>query len=258
MSTGFLKNAVAAVLAGLIMVALSVHAGAPIAGRQISKQADELRRITQRMADAVAIGDKAVWDRYTDATLVYVDENNIVKDKKTLLQELVPLPEGYSGSIVIADYSVRFFTGGAIATYILEESEVVEGHPLHNRYRETDTWLQKGGNWKIIASQVLAIPKDPPAIILPPQALDQYIGKYALSDKTQVDIQREGDHLVDLSANANTGAKPRVLLAEAADVFFTPGRPRDRRIFTRAGDGSVTGFCARREGEDLVWKRLPK
>jgi hypothetical protein len=35
-----------------------------------------------------------------------------------------------------------------------------------------------------------------------------------------------------------------------------PGRPRTRRIFTRAPDGRVSGFADRREGTDLVWTRL--
>ncbi len=249
------KNVAAASLAGLMALT-----GAPCLHAQTTKASDkqtnELKRITQKMADAVAIGDKETWDRYTDANLVYVDENNVVKDKKTLLQELVPLPEGFFGRIAVTEYSARYFPGGAVATYIMEESEIVEGQAIHARYRETDTWVRsgigRGANWRIIASQVLAIPKDPPAIFLPAQTLDQYLGRYALSDKTQVEIRREGDHLVASRANA----KPRVMLAEAPDVFFTPGSPRERRIFTRAGDGGVNGFRARREGEDLVWKRI--
>ena len=40
------------------------------------------------------------------------------------------------------------------------------------------------------------------------------------------------------------------VLAEARDVFFTPGKPRTRRIFRRGSDGGVTGFADRREGEE--------
>jgi hypothetical protein len=40
-------------------------------------------------------------------------------------------------------------------------------------------------------------------------------------------------------------------------VFFTPGRPRTRRIFMRAPDGTITGFADRREGTDLNWTRAP-
>jgi hypothetical protein len=49
-----------------------------------------------------------------------------------------------------------------------------------------------------------------------------------------------------------------MLLPEAGDVFFTPGRPRTGRIFTHAPDGHVVGFADRREGTDLVWTRLAR
>jgi hypothetical protein len=47
------------------------------------------------------------------------------------------------------------------------------------------------------------------------------------------------------------------LFRESGDVFFTPGRPRTRRIFMRAPDGTITGFADRREGTDLNWTRAP-
>ena len=43
--------------------------------------------------------------------------------------------------------------------------------------------------------------------------------------------------------------------AEIRDVFFVAGQPRTRRIFTRDGNGRVTGFVDRREGEDVRWTR---
>jgi len=65
-------------------------------------------------------------------------------------------------------------------------------------------------------------------------------------------IRREGDHLVVERA----GREAQLLLPETGDVFFSPGRPRTRRIFMRAPDGRVSGFADRRESTDLVWTRL--
>jgi hypothetical protein len=70
---------------------------------------------------------------------------------------------------------------------------------------------------------------------------------------TKLLIRRDGDHLIAERA----GRTPQLLLPESGDVFFTPGRPRMRRIFTRAADGRVNGFADRREGTDLVWARAP-
>ena len=50
-----------------------------------------------------------------------------------------------------------------------------------------------------------------------------------------------------------------ILLASVSkrlrDVFFVPGQPRTRRIFTRDAQGRVDGFVDRREGEDIRWTR---
>ena len=77
-------------------------------------------------------------------------------------------------------------------------------------------------------------------------------GDYSLSAATRQSIRRDGDHLLA----ERTGRTPQVLLPESGDVFFTPGRPRTRRIFTRAADGQVSGFADRREGIDLLWTRV--
>ena len=82
--------------------------------------------------------------------------------------------------------------------------------------------------------------------------LAQYEGVYSLSPITRQTIRRDGDHLVA----DRPGRDLQILLPETGDVFFTPGRPRTRRIFSRAADGRVVGFADRREGADLVWTRI--
>src|SRR4029077_4960471 len=82
--------------------------------------------------------------------------------------------------------------------------------------------------------------------------LAEFAGWYSLSAATRQEIRRDGDHLVAERA----GRAPQVLLPESGDVFFTPGRPRTRRIFTRDADGRVSGFADRREGTDLAWTRV--
>lgn len=70
----------------------------PASGTQ-APVANALLAITQEMDDAIAPGNVAVWDRYTDPTLIYVDENDEVEDKVELLAGMKPLPKGFSGSI---------------------------------------------------------------------------------------------------------------------------------------------------------------
>jgi uncharacterized protein DUF4440 len=211
-----------------------------------------LQRQTQALVDALAPGERAVWEHYTDAALTYVTEDNEVKSRAQMLDELKALPPGSSGWIEVQEFRCRDLGAFAVTTYIMDEHESVEGHALHARYRGSDTWRRTAAGWRLTGGQVFAIQQDPPRTQLPAQRLADYEGVYALSPATQQSIRRDGDHLV-----AERPGRPlQLLLPESGDVFFTPGRPRTRRVFTRAADGRVSGFADRREGIDLSWARL--
>lgn len=238
----------------LLVATAAVHTGGAAASASV-RPADTtavLLRATQALADALAPGERAVWERYTDPAFTYVTEDNEVKSRTQVLADMKPLPPGYSGWIVVEEFRCTDFGGFAVTTYIMNEHETVEGHELHARYRESDTWRATDGGWRLVAAQVYAIPLDPPRADPASVQLQQYEGLYALSAATRETIRRDGDHLVAERA----GRAPQLLLPESGDVFFTPGRPRTRRIFLRAPDGHVSGFADRREGTDLVWTRV--
>jgi ketosteroid isomerase-like protein len=231
-------------LVGLLFTAAVAYAGS-------SDDAKVLEHMTQELADAIAPGESAVWDRYTDPDLTYVSEDNEVKTKAKLLADLKPLPNGYSGTIKVTEYQMREFGPIAVATYIAAETELVMGHTLHAQYRTTDTWRKTRAGWRLIAEQILAVPKDPPAVSGSAGELDRYVGTYALSPATKITLRREHDHLVA----EREGRAPQIWLVEVPEVFFTPGRPRTRHVFLHGPDGAMSGFADRREGEDLVWTR---
>jgi Domain of unknown function (DUF4440) len=235
-------------------VAAQVTAAAATSGtsQTAGSTAAALARATQALVDAIAPGERSVWERYTDPAFVYVTEDNEVKTREQSLDDLKPLPSGYSGWIDVQEFQCRDFRTFAVTTYIMDEHETVEGHALHARYRGSDTWRATPAGWRLVASQVYAVPSDPPRVELPSARLAEYEGVYGLSPETRETIHRDADHLVV----ERHGRAPQILLPESGDVFFTPGRPRTRRIFTRASDGSVTGFADRREGTDLGWTRL--
>lgn len=210
-----------------------------------------LQRATQELMDAIAPGERAVWEHYTDPALTFVSEDNEVKDRAQVLEELKPLPSGSSGWIMVEEFHCTDFGQFATTTYVVNEHESVEGHELHARYRGSDAWRRTQAGWRLVGAQVFAIPQDPPRAQLPPERLADYEGRYMLSPATQQTIRRDGDHLVA----ERSGRPAQLLLPESMDVFFTPGRPRTRRIFRRAADGQVSGFADRREGTDLPWTR---
>jgi hypothetical protein len=212
-----------------------------------------LRGKDQALLDAIATGDRPIWDRILTPDAVYVDENGAVFDRTAYLESLVPLPKGVSGQLTIIDYSLRRFGDTALVVHRDDERETFHGVQLHAEYLMSETWLRLGGEWRLAMVHAYVVAEDPPAVSLPPWLLDSYVGSYRAGDDLVFVIQRQGDHLV--AGRAGRAMQP--LLAEAADLLFTPGQPRVKRLFQRDPGGRVTGFIDRREGEDIIWTKTP-
>jgi hypothetical protein len=234
-----------------VAIVASLVCLAPVPLPANESTAAALQRATQALMDATAPGERGVWDHYTDHSFTYVTEDNEVKTRAEVLQDLEPLPAGSTGWITVEEFRCSDFHDFAVTTYLIDEHETVEGHELHARYRQSDTWRRTRMGWRLVAAQVFAIPQDPPRATADPARLAQYEGVYRLSAATQLLVRRDGDHLV---AERN-GRAPQPLWVESGDVFFTPGRPRSRRIFMRTPEGRMSGFADRREGIDLLWTR---
>jgi hypothetical protein len=231
-----------AMLCGLALAGCATAAGA----RTPANSEAVLRTQTQALLDAVTAGDSRVWDRY-----VYLSEAGEIETKAQLLDEVKPLPAGISGKIELGRFEVRQFGDTAIVLHVDEESENYFGHQLHAQYLNTATWRLGPGGWRLISQQVLASLLDPPAIALPADQLDEYVGTYQLTDAISYTIRRDGDQLV----GQRDSRPPQMLKVEARDVLFVPGQPRSRKIFLRDGAGKVTRFADRREARDVVWLR---
>jgi len=212
---------------------------------------DVLKRQTQELADAVGSGNAGVWDKYLDPKVLFTDESGTVATKKEMVDQVKPLPEGVSGSITVTDFVVQDHGDVAATTYVEDEHENYHGHALHCQYRATDTWKKTSAGWRLIASQVLALRTDPPAITLTAAALESYCGRYVLTPAIAYEIRMKGSAL----EGQQTGHKPEELKVEAPDVLFVPNRPRYRYIFLRDAAGKITGLAQRREAWDIVWKK---
>jgi hypothetical protein len=239
----------ALVLASLAIAPLGCATGPAV--RAPDNTAAVLRAQTQALLDAVAAGDTAVWDRYLDPQMIYLSEAGEIETKQQLLDELKPLPAGITGKIELGRFDVVQFGDTAVVLHIDEEYENYFGHEIHAQYMNTATWRLGSAGWKLIAQQVHAALRDPPAIALPAAQLDEYVGAYRLTDAIGYAIRRDGDHLV----GERTGRPPQPLQVEARDVLFVPGQPRSRKVFQRDSAGRITGFADRREARDIVWTR---
>jgi hypothetical protein len=210
-----------------------------------------LRAQTQALLDAVTAGDPTVWDRYLDPQMIYVSEAGEVQTKAQLLAELKPLPAGISGKLEVGRFEVRQHGDVAFVFHVDEEAVAYFGQALHAQYLSTATWRHGPAGWRLIGTQVYASLLDPPAITLPADQLDEYVGTYALTEAVHYTIRRDGAQLV----GQRTGRPAQPLRVEARDVLFVPGQPRSRKIFARDAGGRVTQFADRREARDVMWRK---
>jgi ketosteroid isomerase-like protein len=218
-----------------------------------STLASELQSRDQALVDAIAVGDRATWERTLTPDAIYVDENGVTMSRSELMADFDPLPAGVSGQIRIVDYKVKQVGDTALVVHRDEEQENFHGQALTATYLTTGTWLRRQGEWKLAMIHVYVVNRDPAPIAVPAAKLDEYVGRYSASPDLVWVIAREGDHLV----GGREGRSPKPLLVEMPDVLFAPGAPRTRKLFQRDEHGRVTGFIDRREAQDLRWTRMP-
>jgi uncharacterized protein DUF4440/uncharacterized protein DUF3471 len=212
---------------------------------------EELVRRTQELFDAVAPGDQRPWKKYVASDAMYFDEKGRNMDKATLVNDVAPLPAGYSGMIRLVNPQSRIIGDTAILSYDLDETEIVFGQSLKARYHETDTWMRRNGEWQIVAGQVLRYYEDPAPGKPDLAKYRDYAGVYELAPGTAMTIVIDGNDLY-----AQRTGKPRELLVpEAPDIFFRKG-VEGRRLFRRADGGHVDALIDRRNNEDIIWKRV--
>jgi uncharacterized protein DUF4440 len=211
-----------------------------------------LRSKDQALLDAIAPGDRKVWDAALASDALYVDENGVTMDRAEFLKQLDPLPAGASGSLHISSYAAR--VSGDLATVIHtdDETENYHGQMLKARYLMTETWRRESGEWKLHMVHAYAVLKDPPAVTLAANELQDYAGHYSGGADLEYVIQWDGKQLL----GGRVGRSLTPLQVEVRDVLFVAGQPRTRKIFQRDAKGAVTGFVDRREGEDLAFKRV--
>ncbi len=140
-----------------------VLALAMLCGSASADSTSWFQKTEQALMDAVASGNKSVWDQVMDSSCVLTSEEGQVMSKKELLAQLRPLPPGLTGAIAVKELTVQEFPSFAVVRYLADESEIAFGQRLATKYRLTDTFRREGDTWKMVASHVAVVTQDPPA-----------------------------------------------------------------------------------------------
>jgi ketosteroid isomerase-like protein len=211
-----------------------------------------LKKHTQEFSDAGQRGDGPAMAKMLDDDVVFFNEGGDQAMKKDMATPGSPPPKGITVKMTVEDWHCVVHGNVAVASFIDDQAMDFHGQPFHARFRSVETWLKEGSDWRMIGSQTIALQDDPAAVTLSSKLLDDYVGTYAAApDATLVFTRKGNDLMVSLNGGPATLQK-----AELRDVLFTPGRPRLRKIFQRDAAGRVTGFISRREGHDILYKRL--
>lgn len=211
-----------------------------------------IKHQSQEFSDASASGDAKALDKYLDDRVLFMNEGGDMPTKKEIVDGAQPPANGASNKLTQEDFKIEVHGNVAVTSFTDVSTVQFHGQTLHAKYLSTEVWLREAGGWKMISSQTMVAQSDPPAVALPAPALDEYVGTYQVGGDFSYRIERSGDSLTGTAQ----GGKPVVLQPELRDVLFTPGQPRIRRIFQRDAQGKITGFTSRREGHDIVFKRV--
>jgi hypothetical protein len=212
---------------------------------------EELARRTQEMFDAVVPGNPEPFKKNYADDAFFFDEKGRDLDKAALVKDVTPMPTGYAGSIKMKNIKSHIEGSVAIMSYDTDESETIFNQQLSARYHQTDTWMQRKGQWQIVATQVLRYYEDPAPGKVDVSRFPQYVGEYELAPGNRMVISAEGDQLY-----SKRGERAREqLIPEAADVFFRKG-VEGRRLFRFNANGKVDALIDRRNNEDVIWKKV--
>ncbi len=236
-------------------VCLALGSAAARADEDQASLVSTFQRLEQRLMDAFAPGDKAVWDSVMDDTCVVTSEEGQVSSKADFLRDLRPLPAGLSGGITVRDLTVQPMASVAIVRYEADEWEQVFGQRVTTKYRMTDAFRRDGTGWKLVASHTSVVTADPPAQSVDKSHWPDLAGDYQLLPDGWV-------FHVELRNGALYGGRAaghlRPLIPLTPVAFVLEGSLGDL-IFDTGGDGGpATRIVELRKFEPLVWTRVSR
>ncbi len=234
----------------ILGLALLLSVASPLSAFAEEDIVPQLTRQTQELYDSLIPGNQEPWKKYYADDCIFADEKGRLFNKTQLVNDVTPMPQGYSGSIKLEKVQSRVVGQTAILSYDANETETIFGQELHARYHTTDTWLRRHDTWQIIASQSHRYYEDPAIGDTDPRKFADFAGTYELAPGQIRTVTAEGAKLF-----VERKGKKEELLPEAADIFFRKGV--EGRILFRRDKASniVTTLVDRRNNEDVMWKK---
>ncbi len=141
------------ILLPLALLAVAPRPAPATAGTE--RAASEIVKRAQTLFDALAPGDVALWRDALTEDAVLIDEFGRRQTQAELLQQMKPLPAGFSGSIEVRHPNVHFYFATAVLDCEMFEREKVFDQQLTVRYLATLVFVRRGRDWKLAALETV-------------------------------------------------------------------------------------------------------
>jgi hypothetical protein len=211
------------------------------------------QKTEQSLMDAIASGDKAVWDRVLDPSFILTSEEGEVMSREQFLAALRPLPAGLTGGIAVKELKSQTFAGFAVVRFLADEWELVFAQRLTTRYRVTDTYRREKDNWKLVASHVSVVTQDPPAQNVSKVGWPALAGTYQLlPDGWTFTVELRDGTLY----GGRDPKKLRPFIPLTPDAFVLTGALGEWLFVVE--NGSATRIVNLRKFEPLIWTAKTK
>ncbi len=236
---------------GLLTAALLFAGAARIAAAQVTPtDSAGLIATTQQLMDAITDGDSTVWASHLSARWFITDEEGRHLARSEFLRDLRGLPTGQSGKLKIANWHLVSGPGVAVLSYDINEWHNYYGQELRTRFHATDTWIREEGAWKMLASQVTALPTPIAGRPVARHLLDAYVGIYTLTPEIVLRIVASDSGLFLVR-----DARPAERLHAIDDRIFIRHGVRGFWLFERDERGAVSRLVNWRDNNPVIWRR---
>jgi ketosteroid isomerase-like protein len=123
-----------------------------------AKDEAEIRRVEALLCRAFEGGDAAALRQYMDATFTQTSSRGEVTDFAQNVAEVATRSPRYD-VFRNHDQKIRLYGDTAIILGITTVKGTSDGKAFEGDFQYTDTWIERGGQWQIVASHASRLPK---------------------------------------------------------------------------------------------------
>jgi len=149
------KTMCAGVPGALVLLSLALSASAQT---NPSPTATKLTSMLNEFLVAAGRSDRAVFDRFFADDVVYTRSVGKTVNKSDIMQALGQREEGHS-TYSADDIKILVYGNTAIVNFRLTANTEKNGQTETAHYRNTATFLQRNGQWQVVAWQATKVPE---------------------------------------------------------------------------------------------------